>query len=303
MCVALLPRAAPADVHRLCDDQRAQPARPGDFSLPFTAFHCLSLPFVEFSLPFVDFSPPFVDRSLPFTYLSHTQSGIYTIDVTASSNPELSGCSVDNCAGCGSEDVCTEQQAPGCNWDAEVNECVAGQKELIGVPLGSSQLRPASPVTSMTSVVGLFQFRCGKTTSFTAGTHEWVIPAGVNTIAVKAWGGGGGGGAGNGMWASGGGGGGFSQQQMSVSPGQVISATVGGGGLGNMKESGGACGNNDGSAAAGGESFITIDGGASLLFSGGGGGGGCVAVGYAGGAGGAPAVTLTGASSTPNPRS
>ena len=56
------------------------------------------------------------------------------------------------------------------------------------------------------------------------GSYEFVIPPGITTINVQAWGGGGAGGN-----VSGGGGGGYAITNLSVTPGNTIYITVGGG--------------------------------------------------------------------------
>ncbi len=62
----------------------------------------------------------------------------------------------------------------------------------------------------------------------------FIIPAGVASITIEAWGGGGGGGgsSSNNNGGSGGGGGGYTSRTFAVTPGQSIPYTVGTGGAG-----------------------------------------------------------------------
>ena len=58
----------------------------------------------------------------------------------------------------------------------------------------------------------------------TTGTTPWVVPPGVTSVSLEAWGGGGGGGGrsdGGGGGAGGGGGGAFARTTISVTPGQT----------------------------------------------------------------------------------
>ena len=65
-------------------------------------------------------------------------------------------------------------------------------------------------------------------TLLTPGTETWIVPAGVTTIQVQAWGAGGGGALTN--TSAGGGGGGFAQSIINVTPGQSLQLVVGQGG-------------------------------------------------------------------------
>src|SRR5512133_1422593 len=69
----------------------------------------------------------------------------------------------------------------------------------------------------------------------TAGTTNWVAPAGVTSVKIECWGAGGGGGTRTIAGASGGGGGGAYARvdAFSVTPGNSYSYTVGGGGAAN----------------------------------------------------------------------
>lgn len=119
----------------------------------------------------------------------------------------------------------------------------------------------------------------------TAGTDTFVVPAGVNSITVKAWGGGGGGGGGgNGTASKGGdgGGGGFAQTTLSVTPGETLNIAVGGGG----GFGGGTTRSGEG-GGGGGYSRVTRSSTPLIIAAGGAGGGGGGSSSYAGGAGGA----------------
>ena len=106
--------------------------------------------------------------------------------------------------------------------------------------------------------------------SATSGTN-WIVPAGVTSITVKAWGGGGAGGGGASPYSGGaGGGGGFARATLSVTPGDTLSVRVGGGGAG-----GGAGWNYEGGGGGGGGGYSGVfRSGTRLLVAGGGGGGG-----------------------------
>lgn len=131
------------------------------------------------------------------------------------------------------------------------------------------------------------------------GADSLVIPAGVTSITIKAWGGGGGSGGAGGANASGGNGGagGYIAQTITVTPGETLSVYVGGGGNGAP----GGVGSTGGGGAGGG-GFSSIYRGATLLAlaaGGGGGGGGRPTGANAGGAGGAGGGTtgVTGSAS------
>ena len=116
----------------------------------------------------------------------------------------------------------------------------------------------------------------------TAGSGSYLVPSGVTTITVKAWGGGGGGGAGSGSTGSGGngGGGGFAQADITVTPGETLSVLVG---------TGGSAGANSRNAGNGGGYSAVQRSSTFLVQAGGGGGGGGgngTGTGCAGGAGG-----------------
>lgn len=67
------------------------------------------------------------------------------------------------------------------------------------------------------------------------GAGSWLVPAGVESIDVEAWGGGGGAGYGSAdgnQAPSGGGGAAYVRKRWGVTPGQTVSYVVGGGGLG-----------------------------------------------------------------------
>lgn len=119
----------------------------------------------------------------------------------------------------------------------------------------------------------------------TPGTDTFVVPAGVNSISVKAWGGGGGGGGGgNGTNSTGGngGGGGFVQTTLTVTPGETLNIAVGGGG----GFGGGSTRSGEG-GGGGGYSRVSRSSTSLLVAAGGAGGGGGGKSSYAGGDGGA----------------
>jgi gliding motility-associated-like protein len=109
--------------------------------------------------------------------------------------------------------------------------------------------------------------------SFTGAVQTFVVPCGVTSINVKAWGAGGSGGGVDTYPGAIGGGGAFIQTTLAVTPGQTLSIIVGGGALG-----GGAClSNSPGGAGGWGNGQIAGARGGnsgSQGCSGGGGGGG-----------------------------
>jgi hypothetical protein len=117
--------------------------------------------------------------------------------------------------------------------------------------------------------------RSGRATSFDA-SGMFVVPAGVTTVLVKAWGGGGGGG---GRAGGHGGAGGFSSALITVTPEERLTVTVG---------TGGHAGDETARSAGGGGGASSVRRGTvRLLVAGGGGGGGATGGGAShGGAGG-----------------
>lgn len=114
----------------------------------------------------------------------------------------------------------------------------------------------------------------------TAGTTAFVVPTGVTSITVKAWGAGGGGGGGNngGGIGGAGGGGGYAKAVISVTPAESLDVLVGTAGAKATTNT--AAGNGGGYSAL--KRSATF-----LLQAGGGGGGGGTRGSRAGGAGGA----------------
>lgn len=159
------------------------------------------------------------------------------------------------------------------------------------------------------------------TTTFTAGT-TWVVPSGVSSITVKAWGGGGGGGGNGGSGQSGGagGGGGYATSIIAVTPGESLTIDVGGGGggatagcLANTGRGTGGTGTTgpggDGGnpsavgcsgpgGGGGGGSFVKRGSTILIAAGGGGGGGGTESSGGAGAGGGGGANGANGTNST-----
>ncbi len=121
------------------------------------------------------------------------------------------------------------------------------------------------------------------TTYYTAGSSTYVVPTGVTSITVKAWGAGGGGGVGSGSSGVGGagGGGGYAKATLTVTPAESLTVLVGTGGTKGVTSGGG---NGGGYSAVQRSSTFLIQAGA------GGGGGGARGTsagnGGAGGAGG-----------------
>lgn len=118
----------------------------------------------------------------------------------------------------------------------------------------------------------------------TQGPDNFIVPAGVTSISVKAWGAGGGGGGGGTTGSGGpGGGGGYVAGNISVTPGETLKIYVGGGGGGGSSVSGAGSG-------GGGGGYSSIYRGTTpiMIVSGGGGGGGSrqTTTGANGGAGG-----------------
>jgi gliding motility-associated-like protein len=109
--------------------------------------------------------------------------------------------------------------------------------------------------------------------SYTGGVQTFVVPCGVSSINVKAWGAGGSGGGIDTYSGAIGGGGAFIQTTLEVTPGQTLTIIVGGGALGggpclsNSPGGAGGWGNGQIGGARGGNS-------GSQGCSGGGGGGG-----------------------------
>lgn len=102
--------------------------------------------------------------------------------------------------------------------------------------------------------------------TFGSGTGGFVVPAGVTSVTVKAWGAGGGGGAGSGSSGRGGhgGGGGYAKAVVTVTPGETLTVDVGSGGA---KAPSASSGGNGGG-------FSAVRRSATYLVQAGGGGGG-----------------------------
>lgn len=127
----------------------------------------------------------------------------------------------------------------------------------------------------------------------TQGPDNFVVPAGVTSISVKAWGAGGGGGAGGSTGTGGtGGGGGYVAGNIAVTPGETLTIYVGGGGKGGGNVS------NTGSGGGGGGYSSVYRGGTPLMVIAGGGGGGGSRIATTGAAGGAGGGTTGQAGST-----
>ena len=148
----------------------------------------------------------------------------------------------------------------------------------------------------------------GQTVYSTATSTTYTVPAGCDTLQVKAWGAGGGGGTSGQVTAGGaGGGGGYAEGTITVTPSEGLAIVLGGGGPGGtspaagdggggngVTAAGGGTGGNEGDSkgggAGGGGGYAAVKRGATFLIQaggGGGGGGGGEQSGAAGGAGGA----------------
>lgn len=104
---------------------------------------------------------------------------------------------------------------------------------------------------------------------FNAGAHLFVVPNGVNTVEIEAWGGGGGSGACNTGAAGSGGGGGYVHGVVAVLPNRAYDVVVGSGGAGGVFDV-----QLDGSP--GGTTAFGIGGSALIAAFGGGGGVGLI---------------------------
>ena len=142
--------------------------------------------------------------------------------------------------------------------------------------------------------------------SYTGGSQTYIVPAGVGTLRVKAWGGGGGAAAEiSGTYGTGGGAG-YVQSDIAVTPGQVITILVGQGGSGwnDVEGYANATFPNGGPAAnfgGGGGGRTEINGTGFVLIAAGGGGGGYQFHGNAGqGGSGGSNIGGTGGSSPNN---
>ena len=148
-----------------------------------------------------------------------------------------------------------------------------------GLPNARSQFGAAVWNNRLYVVGGGDSVASGKSTYTSAGSSTFVVPAGVTSITVKAWGGGGAGGNGVTFGNAGGagGGGGFVQAAVSVTPGESLTVLVGNGGTRNTASGNG--GNGGG--------YSAIQRSSTFLVQAGGGGAGGGSSGGAGGAGGA----------------
>jgi hypothetical protein len=120
--------------------------------------------------------------------------------------------------------------------------------------------------------------------NFTGSSQNFVVPAGVTQVTIKAWGAGGGGG----YPPTNGGGGGYVSGVLTTTPGETLTIVVGGGGSSTGSASlggyggGGNGGTSNSAIIGGGGGRSEISGNGGVLTAGGGGGG----AGSAGGAGG-----------------
>lgn len=129
------------------------------------------------------------------------------------------------------------------------------------------------------SVGGIGSGATNSTTYNIAGSSTYVVPAGVTSVTVKAWGAGGGGGAGSGSSGKGGagGGGGYAKSVISVTPAESLTVEVGTGGAKATANS----------RAGNGGGYSAVKRSTTFLVQAGGGGGGGGHRGNSSGAGGA----------------
>lgn len=127
----------------------------------------------------------------------------------------------------------------------------------------------------------------------TQGPDTFVVPSGITSLSIKAWGAGGGGGAGGSTGSGGnGGGGGYVAGNISVTPGETLTIYVGGGGKGGSNIS------NTGSGGGGGGYSSIYRGSTPLMIVAGGGGGGGARIATTGADGGAGGGTTGQAGAT-----
>lgn len=106
----------------------------------------------------------------------------------------------------------------------------------------------------------------------TAGADTFVVPAGVTSVSIKAWGGGGGGGGASPDRIGGdGGGAGYASATITVTPAETLDIRVGGGGAGGT---GFSTGTDSGNGGGGGGYSAVYRSTTPLLVAGAGGGGG-----------------------------
>ncbi len=108
-----------------------------------------------------------------------------------------------------------------------------------------------------------------------AGTDSFVVPSGITSLRIRAWGGGaGGGGASNDRGGGDGGGGAFAGATITVTPGETLSIRTGGGGEGGNRNTSTPSQPMGGGGAGGGYSGVFRSSTPLVVAAGGGGGGG-----------------------------
>ncbi|MCB9811709.1 DUF2341 domain-containing protein [Candidatus Nomurabacteria bacterium] len=117
-----------------------------------------------------------------------------------------------------------------------------------------------------------------------AGSGTFVVPTGVTSVTVHAWGGGGGAGGSYAGTGGAGGGAGYMEATLSVTSGESLGYIVGGGGGGGAREAVSVLAGYGG--GGGGHTEVTRSGDVLVIAAGGGGGGGSYTESYAGGGGG-----------------
>ncbi len=147
---------------------------------------------------------------------------------------------------------------------------------------------PAPTWAGSTVAAGGYIYSIGGTSfsgqiSSAQGADTFIVPSGITSITVKAWGGAGGGGAGGSAAAGGdGGAGGYVLATLPVTPGETLNLYVGGGGRAGTRNTSGGGG--------GGGGYTSIYRGSTplaIIAGGGGGGGGRSTSTHTGGDGGA----------------
>ncbi|MEP7265737.1 MAG: glycine-rich domain-containing protein, partial [Bacteroidota bacterium] len=181
--------------------------------------------------------------------------------------------------------------------------------------IGNSLLRKFLSLSIFAIVFFAFSQRSfGQTQTFNS-TTTFVVPAGVTSVSVQAWGGGGGGGSTgstSGDGRGGGGGGAYSGGTLTgLVPGASLTITVGTGGpdgssssgnapsggntsVGTIVANGGQGGSNSGETGGAGGAASAISGATTASFKGGNGGNGRDSNNGGGGGGSAPSTTTAG---------
>jgi hypothetical protein len=146
--------------------------------------------------------------------------------------------------------------------------------DTMTIALGSSNFTLSSGTIGGSTTNVTHTASANKATYSTATSNTpWVVPTGVTSITVKAWGAGGGGGGGGGTnyyyYGGDAGGAGFAQATFTVTPGETLTIKVGGGAGGGINSDGYA-----GGGGGGGYSGVFRSATRLIIAAGGAGGGG-----------------------------